>query len=72
MTENLKNEEINVTKSSGNIFADLGLANPEELIIKAELARQIAKIIAEQKITQTEAARILGIDQPKVSALIKG
>ena len=72
MTEDFKNEEISVTKSSGNVFADLGLANPEELIIKAELARQIAKIIAEQKITQTEAAQILGIDQPKVSALIKG
>ncbi len=72
MTEDLKNQEISVTKSSGNVFADLGLANPEELIIKAELARQIAKIITQQKMTQTEAAQILGLDQAKVSALIKG
>ena len=50
----------------------MGLQNPEELLIKAELVRQISKIIAARKITQTKAAQILGIDQPKVSALLSG
>ncbi len=64
--------EIKVQSSNGNIFADMGLQNPEELLIKAELVRQISKIIAARKITQTKAAQILGIDQPKVSALLSG
>ena len=42
-------EEIKVQKSSGNVFADLGLANPDELLVKAELARQISKIITQTK-----------------------
>jgi len=66
------NNEIKVQSSNGNIFADMGLQNPEELLIKAELVRQISKIIAARKITQTKAAQILGIDQPKVSALLSG
>lgn len=65
-------EEINVKASSGNVFADLGLANSNELLVKAELARQINEIITTQNITQVEAAEILGVDQPKISALIKG
>lgn len=65
-------DEIQVQSSNGNVFADIGLQNPEELLIKAELVRQISKIIASRKINQTEAAIILGIDRPKVSALLKG
>ncbi|NJL60558.1 MAG: XRE family transcriptional regulator [Methylacidiphilales bacterium] len=65
-------EEINVQKSSGNVFTDLGLANPDELLVKAELARQIGTIITQRNITQIEAAQLLGIDQPKISSLMKG
>jgi predicted XRE-type DNA-binding protein len=65
-------EEIKVKPSSGNIFADLGLANSDELLIKAELVRQISNLIDSKNLTQTEAAKILGIDQPKVSALLNG
>lgn len=65
-------DEIKVQSSIGNVFADLGLQNPEELLIKAELVRQISKIIASHKINQTEAAMVLGIDRPKVSALLNG
>ena len=61
-----------VEESSGNVFADLGIANPEEWLAKAELARRIAAIIAECKLTQTRAAAVLGVDQPKVSALLRG
>lgn len=68
----MMNEEIRVQASSGNVFADLGLENAEELLVKAELARQISHLITQQQFTQTEAAELLGIDQPKVSALING
>src|ERR1700722_11334246 len=59
-------------ESSGNVFADLGVENPEEALAKSELARQIAKIIKKKKLTQKQAAEILRIDQPKISALIRG
>jgi predicted XRE-type DNA-binding protein len=65
-------EEIKIQSSKGNVFADLGLENSDELFVKAELARKISKVIAMQQMTQTEAAELLGIDQPKVSALING
>ena len=65
-------EEIKVRSSSGNVFADLGLANSDELLIKAELVRQITHLIAAANLTQTEAARLLGVDQPKISALLYG
>src|SRR3954470_2109430 len=61
-----------VEASSGNVFADLGLKNPEELLAKAQLVQRIADIIAERKLTQARAAKLLGIDQPKVSALLRG
>ena len=61
-----------IIKSSGNVFADLGLPNPEERLAKAELARQIAHLIKKKKLTQVQAAKLLDIDQPKISALLKG
>ncbi len=60
------------TKSSGNIFADLGVADPEEALVKSELASQIYEIICSENITQKKAAEILGIDQPKISDIING
>lgn len=65
-------QEIKVQASSGNVFADLGLENSDELLVKAELARKISSIITKQNMTQVQAAEILGIDQPKVSALLNG
>ncbi|MEA5502662.1 helix-turn-helix transcriptional regulator [Halotia wernerae UHCC 0503] len=64
--------ENNVYTSSGNVFADLGLANSEDRLIKAGLARKISEIIASRNLTQVQAAEVLGIDQPKISALIRG
>jgi predicted XRE-type DNA-binding protein len=61
-----------VEASSGNVFADLKVPNPEEALAKAELALRICETISEQKLTQAQAAVLLGIDQPKVSALIRG
>jgi predicted XRE-type DNA-binding protein len=65
-----KNKDYEV--SSGNVFADLGLPDSGELLAKAELARQINNIINSKKLTQTAAATLLGVDQPKISALSKG
>ncbi len=61
--------EIDYTVSSGNVFADLGMANPDEANTKAELAFQINSLIESRGLTQTEAAAVLGVNQPKVSAL---
>lgn len=66
------NEQVGVVESSGNVFADLGLPDPDERLVKAELARKIREIITKRHLTQAEAAELLGIDQPKVSALMRG
>ena len=63
---------IKVKESSGNVFADLGVADAEETLAKAEVASRICDIIAERKLSQTTAAAVLGVDQPKVSALMNG
>ena len=57
---------------SGNVFKDLGFEKPEEELAKAELALRINKIIESRSLTQKQAAEILGVDQPKVSALKNG
>lgn len=59
-------------ESSGNVFADIGLSNPEEAMTKAQLAMQIIDILNRRKLSQSEAALLLGIDQPKISSLIHG
>jgi len=58
--------------SSGNVFRDLELPDAEELNTKANLAIEIARLIRKRALTQIDAARILGIDQPKVSAIVRG
>lgn len=62
----------NVSTSSGNVFADLGLTNSEDRLTKASLARKISEIIDCKNLTQIEAAKILKIDQPKISDLKRG
>lgn len=66
------NQRTKITRGSGNVFADLGIPNPEEALAKAELAHEIARIIREKRLSQAAAADLLGIDQPKVSALVRG
>jgi len=66
-----KNERDSiVTPSSGNIFADLGFADSEERRTKVHLALAINKILTQRRVPQVEAARQLGINQPKISALV--
>src|SRR5882672_8828716 len=61
-----------ITKSSGNVYADLGIRGAEEHVLKAELVRQIAAVMKEQELTQAAAARRLGIEQPDVSKMLRG
>ena len=61
-----------VTKSTGNIYADLGVKNAEEHAIKAELVHQIAVILKEERLTQKDTAVRLGIAQPDVSRMLAG
>jgi predicted XRE-type DNA-binding protein len=63
---------IQVTRGSGNVFADLGLSNPEERLAKAELAYAISRVIRERGLTQREAAKLMDVDQPKVSHILRG
>jgi len=64
------NEEY--TTSGGNVFADLRLSKPDDLLAKAELTVRIIDEIQRRRLTQGQAAAILGIDQPKISALKQG
>jgi predicted XRE-type DNA-binding protein len=67
-----RDEPVVIEESSGNVFADLGLKNPEQLLAKAELVHRIRTLITERKLTQLRAAKLLGTDQPKISALMRG
>jgi predicted XRE-type DNA-binding protein len=60
-----------VKRGSGNIFADLGLPNPEQELLKAQLTLQIYKIVKARGLTQAQAGAVLGIKQPHVSALMR-
>jgi predicted XRE-type DNA-binding protein len=57
---------------SGNMYTDLGFADAEERLVKAKLAIRIAELIEQKGWTQTETARRVGIDQPKISNLLRG
>ena len=61
-----------VIMSSGNVFADIGLPDAEERLAKAQLAHKISEIIQKRHLRQAEAARILGTEQPKISAIMNG
>lgn len=67
-----KIEKIEVIASSGNVYADTGHPNPEEAMAKAELAILISDAIKRKKLTQKKAAELIGVDQPKISAIIRG
>ncbi len=63
---------IEVTTSSGNVFADLGLPDAEKLKVKSGLMIEIVKAVRRLDLTQEEAGRRMGIPQPKVSSLLRG
>ena len=61
-----------IEKGSKNVYADLGVAGSEEMLVKAQLAAKIAEIIKHRKMTQAKAAELLGIPQPKLSNMLRG
>jgi len=65
-------KNIEVEEGSGNVFADLGLPDAEELLLKAKLTVQIAQLIEKKGLTQAEVARRTALDQPKISRLLNG
>jgi predicted XRE-type DNA-binding protein len=67
-----KKKSVPVHTSRGNVFADLGVRNPREMLAKAKLVHRICAVIAERGLNQTEAAEAMMLDQPKVSALMRG
>lgn len=62
----------NIERGSSNVYADLGLPDAEEMLVKAQLASKIGDIIKRRKLTQSQAAELLGITQPKLSGLLRG
>jgi predicted XRE-type DNA-binding protein len=64
--------EIAVEKSSGNVYADLGYADSDDMLVKAQIVAKIAEIIDQRRLTQEQAAEILGLTQPKISRLLRG
>jgi predicted XRE-type DNA-binding protein len=65
-------KKVNYTRGSGNVFSDLGLPDADERLLKAQLAVQIRRFIEQKDWTQAEAAEAVGLDQPKVSNLLRG
>jgi len=63
---------IPVEQGSGNVYADLGYPDSDTMLVKARLAAKIAEIVQRRALTQAQTAEILGLTQPKVSALLKG
>jgi predicted XRE-type DNA-binding protein len=65
-------DRITVEEGSGNIFADIGLPNPEQVLAKADLAIRISEAIRARRLTQSQAARTLKLDERKIFRLSRG
>lgn len=63
---------IDIEKGSGNVYADLGMADAAEMQVKATLASKIGEIIKHRHLTQVQAAEVLGMPQPKLSGMLRG
>jgi predicted XRE-type DNA-binding protein len=64
--------KIDVYTGSGNVFADLGLPNPEERLLKANIVSELHRLIKQRGLTQVKAAKLIGIHQPDLSLLLRG
>ncbi len=68
----MKTGNVKIERSSGNVFADLGLPDADVRLLKAELVTRIDRIIRQRGLKQVEAAKLLGLSQPDVSRLLRG
>jgi predicted XRE-type DNA-binding protein len=64
--------KIEAYEGSGNVFADLGLDNPEELLLKSGIVNELHRLIKARGLTQVKAAKLVGISQPDLSRLLRG
>ena len=64
--------EIAVEKSGRNVYADLGYVDSDGMLVKAQIVAKITEIIEQRRLTQEQAAEILGPTQPKISRLLRG
>ena len=65
-------EDTIIEVSSGNIFADLGLPDPEERSVKSRLSSYIEDLMETRCLTQSAAAALMGLSQPDVSNILRG
>ena len=63
---------VEIQQGGGNVYADLGFPDAEEMLVKAKLVAKISEIVRSKGLTQVETAKVLGLTQPKVSALLRG
>ena len=63
---------IEIEEGTGNVYADLGMADADEMLVKAQLATKIGEIIKSRKWSQQQAADVLGLTQPKLSKMLRG
>jgi predicted XRE-type DNA-binding protein len=72
MARTKRAREDSVTVGSGNVYADLGFRNADEMLAKAQLVDAIRSVVKSRKLTQQKAAALVGIAQPKISELLRG
>jgi len=72
MSKHKAREDGAVYAGSGNVYTDLGYENADAMLVKAQLVSKIAEIIQRRGLTQVEAAKLLGLTQPKISAMLRG
>jgi predicted XRE-type DNA-binding protein len=72
MSKHRAREDRAAYAGSKNVYADLGYENADEMLVKAQLVSKIAEIIQDKGLTQVEAAKLLGLTQPKISAMLRG
>ena len=65
-------EETMFEESSGNVFADLGFENADEMLMRGKIGIQVIRLLRQRSLKQRETAQLLGISQPEVSHLMKG
>ena len=67
-----KDKDVSIERGSGNVFADIGMPDAEEHLIKAQLVTRIRDIIKRRRLTQQAAGEIIGLKQPDVSKVLRG
>ena len=65
-------ERAEIHEGTDNVYRDLGFPDAEEMLVKAQLVHKISEIIRSKSLTQVEAAKILGLTQPKLSGILRG